>query len=299
MPLYDYEVIKYDEQRKENLAKDKIITKLDSRINSCNKEKIELLVMVKSNIHNFERRKTIRETWGKTLAEHRNNDFRTFFVIGKSLLDDINTKLHAEADQYHDMIFVDASEIFYNLPYKLQASFEWAYKRCNYSYYLQVDDDMFINIPSILSLISDNSFPKEKVYLGYLHPQAMALRYGKYNVLESEYYGRQYPPFVASGAIIISYDVTRDLLPYFNTKPPFKLDDVYIGFLIHNMKVKAVHHEGFAVFGEGCRYSDDLLAYHSDEYTTKKKSCIRSLYNAMVDKIEQSVYIKTHYKKTS
>jgi len=245
--------------------------------------------MVKSNILNLERRKIIRKTWGKTLTEHHNNNFRTYFIIGKSPLDGVTKKVLVESEKYNDIIFVDVLEIFYNLPYKLQ-------ERCNYDYYLQVDDDMFINLPNIFALISDDSFPKEKVYLGYLHPRAHPLRAGKYSILKSEYCGRNYPPFVATGAILMSYDVIRDILLYFNTKPPFKLDDVYIGFLIYNMNITASDHKGFDFYGEDCEYNGDLLAYHSKVHT-RKASCIRSLYNTMVVKSKHTTFINMHYKK--
>jgi len=50
-PLYNYEVNQYDDkQRIENLANKRIIAKLESQIDSCNKEKVELLVKIRSNL---------------------------------------------------------------------------------------------------------------------------------------------------------------------------------------------------------------------------------------------------------
>ena len=89
----------------------------------CSDKHIKLLIIVTSHAANSYRRETIRMTWGKKLSTHVNNDFRTFFALGKLNDSIITSKLQEESEIYKDIIFGDFEEIFYNLPFKSRSRF--------------------------------------------------------------------------------------------------------------------------------------------------------------------------------
>ena len=167
----------------------------------CSDKHIKLLIIVTSHAANFRRRETIRMTWGKKLSTHVNNDFRTFFVVGRFNDDIITAKLQEESEIYKDIIFGDFEDIFYNLPFKVEAGFEWAYKHCSFDYYLKSDDDVFINLSNLFQILYHKNSIKTKLYLGRKHVLPSVARRGKYGVTYAEYGRRVYPEFCSGGRI--------------------------------------------------------------------------------------------------
>ena len=164
--LYDKDVV-FTVARYLNLELNRHVSKLISKFH-CSIQPIKLLIIVTSQVSNFNRRQTIRNTWGKMLHKQVNNDFKTFFAVGISTDKEIMTKVKQEAELNKDIIFGDFNDTFYNLPFKVEAGFEWAYKHCSCDFYLKSDDDVFINLPKVFSLLRKETKSK-KLYLGNRH----------------------------------------------------------------------------------------------------------------------------------
>lgn len=116
----------------------------------CNNKKIHLLVLVKSSLNNFERRKIIRQTWG---FENRFSDVstRTIFILGKSHDINLEKLIKDEHEQYGDTIQYDFIDEYYNNTIKTMNMIKWASIYCNNSrYYLFSDDDMYVSIKNVL-----------------------------------------------------------------------------------------------------------------------------------------------------
>src|SRR5699024_914773 len=111
----------------------------------------------------FDRRMTIRRTWGaEALAqdgEDQGQRFRVIFVMGVpfSLTGDANqteAALRDEAAQFGDILQFRFIENYYNLTLKAIAELKWAWRHCNNSaVLLKVDDDVLVNVPMLASLI--------------------------------------------------------------------------------------------------------------------------------------------------
>ena len=259
----------------------------------CSNESLKLLILVTSAVSNFKRRETVRKTWGKTLQTQANNDFKTFFAVGKTKDKDVMKKVNEESDVYKDIIFGDFDEIFYNLPYKVETGFEWAYKHCSFDYYLKADDDVFVNLSNLFELLDSKDTPKKKLYLGKKHFGALALRSGKYKVTFEEYSKRYYPEFCSGGGFIFSSDVVKNVIPYFRKKA-FKLDDVYISMLAMNAGIKSRNNENFKFFETTCVYVNSYITHHSSGITSER-SCMKRLFYSMLNIASNSSFIKTHY----
>jgi len=68
----------------------------------------------------------------------------------ETILEGIETEKHL----YDDLIVANFQDSYDNLTLKTMSSLEWMDAYCNQSeYILKTDDDMFINVPNLLSFI--------------------------------------------------------------------------------------------------------------------------------------------------
>lgn len=121
-----------------------------SNNSKCSNTNIHLLVLVKSSLINFDRRRIIRQTWG---FENRFSDVstRTIFVLGKSYDIDLEKRIKEEYDQFGDTVQYDFIDEYYNNTIKTMNMIKWASTYCNNSrYYLFSDDDMYVSIKNVL-----------------------------------------------------------------------------------------------------------------------------------------------------
>ncbi|XP_057295343.1 beta-1,3-galactosyltransferase 5-like [Hydractinia symbiolongicarpus] len=275
-----------------NLNQDIHVTKLLSKF-SCSKKPIKLLVVVISNVMYFQRRDTIRKTWGKRLDLHTTNDFRTFFAVAKTTDETTQEKLENEIATYGDVIQGDFYEDYYKLPRKTELVFEWAYKHCEFDYLLKADDDVYVNLMILFQFLDHPDTPKTKLYAGRQHVKTNVFREGKLKVTFEEYGTKNYPDFCSGGSAILSRDVVGSIIPYFQ-KNPFRLEDVYTGMLMMNAGVVSRHVPSVRMFEKNCDYQNTTLAHHS-EIHTKKRSCLLKLFYSMLAQNVESAFIRTHY----
>ncbi|KAH9407371.1 hypothetical protein TYRP_012926 [Tyrophagus putrescentiae] len=90
----------------------------------------------------FDRRMTIRKTWGKEAKEAGMKAIR------------------AEAKQYGDMLQFNFIEDYYNLTLKAVAELKWAWRHCANStrYLMKVDDDVLVNVPLLKNWVTEGAF---------------------------------------------------------------------------------------------------------------------------------------------
>lgn len=66
----------------------------------------------------------------------------------------VNLRIYLQKHLYDDLIVASFVDSYDNLTLKTMASLEWIDNYCNQSeYILKTDDDMFINVPNLLSFI--------------------------------------------------------------------------------------------------------------------------------------------------
>lgn len=127
----------------------------------CNKNNIHLLILVKTSLDHFDRRRIIRQTWG---FENRFSDVetRTMFLLGKSLDIDLQRRIEEEHERFGDIVQYDFIDHYYNNTIKTMSAIKWASKHCNNSdFYFFSDDDMFVSIKNLLRYLRNpTSFPE-------------------------------------------------------------------------------------------------------------------------------------------
>lgn len=115
----------------------------------CNRN-IHLLILVKSSLDHFDRRKIIRKTWG---FENRFSDVstRTVFIMGKSYDIDLERRINEEHELYGDIVKYDFIDEYYNNTIKTMNGIKWASTHCkNSKFYFFSDDDMYVSIKNVL-----------------------------------------------------------------------------------------------------------------------------------------------------
>ena len=237
-----------------------------------------LLILVSTNVGNFDRRHLIRKTWG---AEYSiKTKWKTVFLLGKNDKHDEMGKVRKESEIYGDMVQADYHEHFWNMSYKVAMGFEWSLKYCTFDYLLKSDDDVFVNTFGLMDFLSKYTTPKKKFYTGNLMAGSVVLRNGRYGVAPEEYNETIYKPYCSGGGYILSRDVVEKFLSYFDVLKPLKIDDAYIGILANRAGVKVTHNKEFRMYENRCEYKETTLVQHP-----ARGDCALKLYNKMIEGI--------------
>ena len=237
-----------------------------------------LLVLVSSAPYYAQRRRDIRLTWG--VDSDLKPRWKTFFLVGQTRNQTESEALLREGETFGDLMRADYYDHYWNQTLKIQMGFEWASLYCNFSFLLKMDDDVFVNTRTLISLLKNPKTPREKLYTGWVHKNPRAERGGKWKVSQSEYNGTFYPPFCPGLGIVFSPDVVDAFVGLFDVEPWFKIDDVYIGLLANEIGVKPIHNPDFEVWPDNknrCRFIDRTLVRH-----TVTGECLFKVYNEML-----------------
>lgn len=117
-------------------------------------EPLRLVYLVKSAAAHFDRRDTIRRTWG---FENRFADVpvRTVFLLGRIPEDLIlQGKIEHEYQQYKDLVQGSFTDNYYNNSLKAAMGMRWAAEYCARSrFYMFVDDDYYVSTRNLLRFL--------------------------------------------------------------------------------------------------------------------------------------------------
>ncbi|RDD42836.1 Lactosylceramide 1,3-N-acetyl-beta-D-glucosaminyltransferase [Trichoplax sp. H2] len=233
------------------------------------KGNIFMLLMINSAPRNYERRSSIRETWGKAdiiRSALGNYVWRTIFVIGDGHSKQINNQVNQEALKYGDMILADFGDDFRNLTYKTVLGMEWANAYCNEAkYFYKGDDDVMLN-PFTL-------FPKlvfmggKKLFMGNIMSGSVVIRQqnSRYYVSLKDLALSVYPDYCSGFAYVISMDVLQAMVAVVPKIRKIPIDDAYVGMLAKKVNIKVHWDRGFKPFGpipgRKCEYNT-VIAVH-------------------------------------
>ena len=118
---------------------------------TCPLDPLLFLILVSSNVGNFNRRQLIRKTWG---TDHSiETKWKTVFLLGKNNNERVMENATVESGVYGDIVQGDYQEHFWNMSYKVAMGFEWAVKYCNFYYVLKADDDVFVNTLGLVDFL--------------------------------------------------------------------------------------------------------------------------------------------------
>lgn len=216
-----------------------------------------LLILVKSNVFQIGHRMAIRSTWGNFT---NNSTIQLAFLLGDSTL--VQSFTEMEYEMYGDIIQENFIDEYKNNTLKTIMGFNWAVSHCSQAKFVMfVDDDYFVNIPNLSSLVSNIS--NSSVFRGYRYKNAVVRRRkeSKWYISKEEYPDKLWPPYISGGSMLISMDVVKDMAVAFPHVKPVFIDDVYLGIVAKILNITLTHDRKFEVKYLPEKF-DSLIASH-------------------------------------
>lgn len=238
----------------------------------CSEKNVRLVFLIKSSPENFDRRSSIRHSWG---FEKRFSDVpvKRLFLLGNRNDEKLQRLIDIESQENGDIIQADFKDTYFNNTIKTMIGFKWAVTYCpDAKYYMFVDDDYYVSLKNVLRFLRHpTNYPKYlteplsslknallnrkkrqvfefelpddvRLYTGYVFLSSPHRHYtSKWYVSLEEYPYHLWPPYVTAGAYILSKNSIIDMYyTSFYTKH-FRFDDIYVGLLAYKAKVEPFH----------------------------------------------------------
>ncbi|XP_015112322.1 beta-1,3-galactosyltransferase 1 isoform X2 [Diachasma alloeum] len=200
-----------------------------------------LVIVITSAPSHSEARTAIRQTWGH-YGQRR--DVSIVFMLGRTKDPKLEISLDEEQNLYRDVIrgrFIDS---YSNLTLKTISTLEWVNTYCSEAkFLLKTDDDMFINIPRLLSFIDKHKNTTNAIFGRLAHNwKPIRNKKSKYYVSQAQYKPLQYPDFTTGPAYLLPRNVTRALYETALSQTYLKLEDVFTtGIVAQKLGIERVH----------------------------------------------------------
>ncbi|KAK6166400.1 hypothetical protein SNE40_023101 [Patella caerulea] len=208
---------------------------------------VELFAFIFTIHSNSEQRNAIRNTW-MSFARNNTSNIRYIFLLGKSSNDELNKKVVEEATIFNDIVMEDFHDSYMNLTYKTMMGFKYVTKFCNHAkYVLKIDDDIWLNMPSLLKLLEKEGNKLITAVGGACHATAGPIRSksSKWYASFASYPSNSYPGFCSGTGYVLSADVAQKVYEVSKNVPFFHLEDVYVSLCIKKLNYKLIPFPGF------------------------------------------------------
>ncbi|XP_044733434.1 beta-1,3-galactosyltransferase 5 [Chrysoperla carnea] len=187
-----------------------------------------LLILVHSAPLNFEKRQTIRHTWGQP-----HKLLRLLFILGRVENSKTQKQIENENQKYNDIIQGSFMDSYRNMTYKYVSALKYSIYHCpDARYVLKTDDDVFVNMPFMINFLSYtiSSYGAKKLIYCTPYDNATPKRSyrSKWRVSFREYRGHSYPKYCPGWAVLHSPDVIFKLYEEAQRAEYFWIDDVHI-----------------------------------------------------------------------
>lgn len=197
----------------------------------------QVLITVPSSPENENIRNTIRSTWLSTVQNNTSN-IRYVFVLGYSQNGSVNAKVKKESIFQKDIVQFSFLDMYDNLTYKSIMGYKWATKFCQKALFvMKADDDVYLNIPELIRRVYKNRYSLQNRMGGLCNSgdKRVSDLSSKWYVSTSEYPYRIYPTFASGFGYITSMNVVQKIVHKSRTVPYFRLEDVYMGFVMKKL----------------------------------------------------------------
>ena len=205
-----------------------------NQIHTCNSS-LELLIFVTSAPYKRVFRDAIRSSWASKNFTAKYNT-KVLFLFGWDV-DKVNNNLvEEESKQYQDIVRANFVDKYENLTLKSLAMLNWVLEYCRTARFLvKSDDDLYVNLPVILSDLRTFGTTKDKFLLGRIHPIYIVPRAEhvpkhnkKWIVSREEYPDDNYPEYLLGSAYAMTLLTVPDLYKASMEVPYLKIEDVFV-----------------------------------------------------------------------
>ncbi|CAJ0953531.1 unnamed protein product, partial [Mesorhabditis belari] len=174
---------------------------------------ISILFFIHTAPFAFNRRETIRQTWGNKIWQEKFG-FKTVFVLGTSKFPDENDQMNREKAQNDDILQFDFIEHYRNLTIKQLSWSRFASQNCrDAKVFVKIDDDVLVNIFWFFKEINVNDFNNTLV-CGHecQYHQVWRDKRKPWFVPKEAYEPTLWPRFCSGGLVIESADILPKLV---------------------------------------------------------------------------------------
>ncbi|XP_045158291.2 beta-1,3-galactosyltransferase 1-like isoform X2 [Mercenaria mercenaria] len=241
----------------------------------CHKES-KIIILITSAPQNYERRKSIRETWCRPSNFNLASiPWQCVFLIGQSSVHLSNIILDNEINDYHDILLGSYVDSYRNLTIKTMHGLEWVRRTCPSDFVLKTDDDVYVNTKLLHKLTSNT--PKNNTYIGLVTQSEDRLKVirdpiSKWFVSMEQYPMSHYPPYAVGMGYLLSIDLVEKFINTSKHILPFANEDAYVGVLADYANVEPFRSGRFTLSGWGlrmCNYIYLVVVHHvsaEDQY---------------------------------
>ncbi|XP_060079870.1 beta-1,3-galactosyltransferase 1-like [Ylistrum balloti] len=229
---------------------------------------IDIVVMIFTIHKNRIQRDTIRRTW-LTYAKNNSLDsnIRYAFLLGAPADPAMNDKVKEEFNLFKDILQEDFKDSYSNLTYKTMMAFKWASTKCKEAkFVMKTDDDMYVNIPNIITAAKARKDQLQTSVGGACHQKAQPIRdqRSKWYASKRSFPGSHYPGFCSGTGYVTSMNVVTKVFEVSQHVPFFHLEDVYVALCIRKLGYKL---QAIANFNAG-RFRADPCIYQGNTMMT-------------------------------
>jgi len=193
-------------------------------------QQASLVIGIVSAPNNVENRKAIRETWASSLP----SGVVLKFFLGR------NSQVTQESAQFGDMVVLDVEDKYTLLPGKVLAAMKWAYSNYDLSFFLKMDDDIYLRADKLVKILESKYSQQSGVYLGTKWETGIPIRdkSSKWYLPIEVYQPRELVPFNEGNAYLLSVDCVSFLVNNMDVlKPVGTLEDLSVAFWLHALQV--------------------------------------------------------------
>lgn len=204
--------------------------------NLCRTENVTILVLVHTALANFERRKSIRQTWGN-VHKFQPYNLRIAFIVGKSVNKTVQELIQRENALHRDIVQGNFLDTYHNLSNKAVLGLRWVTEYCPTArYILKADDDVFLNPFALFRELVTTYSNLTRTIMCNVRPNGtdIILRSGKWDVGKNEFLNMKYWPVTYCQGFFVAYtaEIIPELYEAAKSVDFVWLDDVYVtGFL--------------------------------------------------------------------
>ena len=205
-----------------------------------------LMVIIFSKSASSSLRTACRDTW---LKDYRNGTDVVFrFVMGTAgLNEEENHKLWTESEQYGDLLLLEnhTESYGYECTNKLLLSFQWVANHSKAQYVMKTDDDCYVHLGFILSLLYKRTSQTEKPFLcGTIMQNKKPFSKGKWKE-EKWNLTKEYLPFPLGSGYILPVSLMKTILVSNSIVPLRKLsnEDVTVGLWVAQYDIDYINIE--------------------------------------------------------
>ncbi|XP_077381343.1 N-acetyllactosaminide beta-1,3-N-acetylglucosaminyltransferase 2a [Festucalex cinctus] len=223
----------------------------------CGQARPFLLLAIKSLVPHFERRQAIRQTWGGGVRA-KNRTVAAVFLLGRTPPEDHHPDLRGmlgrEAELHGDLLQWEFRDTPLNSSLKEALFLRWFRRNCRQArFVLEAHDDVFVDTSRVLDflenlpggsgrflfvgdVVADGRPPGDRAMPDFVPPS---------------FFAGAYPPYAASGGVLLSGEVASRLHDVSRRIVLFPLHEVYAGLCLRKLGLRPQEHPGFAVRRDG------------------------------------------------